>query len=122
MTYNLSFDQFLLITECVCTISGKGSPTWWEHLRTLVGGQLPQGEENLIIFEIRSVTNPHLVAGWRGGMGVFTDSYIKPVEQLPTQNQLVEKEVEMLSYTVAGYIYQRPYKTYVHTWCPSTVP
>ena len=32
-----------------------------EHLRTLVGGQLPQGEGNLLIFEIRSVTNPHLV-------------------------------------------------------------
>ena len=35
-----------------------------EHLRTLVGGQLPQGEGNLLIFEIRSVTNPHLVPGW----------------------------------------------------------
>ena len=35
-----------------------------EHLRTLVVGQLPQGEGNLLIFEIRSVTNPHLVPGW----------------------------------------------------------
>lgn len=35
----------------------------FEHLRTLVGGQLPQGEGNLLMF----VTNPHLVQGWGGG-------------------------------------------------------
>ena len=32
--------------------------------RDLVSGQLPQGEGNWLIFEIRSVKNPHLVPGW----------------------------------------------------------
>ena len=45
------------------------SPTWWEHLRTLTGGQLPQGLGNLLIFAIRFATNPHLVPGWGGGGG-----------------------------------------------------
>ena len=45
-------------------ISGKEGPTRSEHLRTLVGGLLPQGERNLLMFEIRSVTNPHLVPAW----------------------------------------------------------
>jgi len=36
-------------------------------LRTLVGGQHPQSEGNLLIFEIRFVTNHHLVSGWGGG-------------------------------------------------------
>ena len=38
-----------------------------EHLRTLVSGQLPQGQGNLLIFAIRFATNPHLVPGWGGG-------------------------------------------------------
>lgn len=38
-----------------------------------VGGQLPQGEGNLLIFEIRFVTNHHLVSGWGGG---YIDSCI----------------------------------------------
>ena len=29
----------------------------------LVGGQLTQGQENLSIFEMRFLTNPHLVPG-----------------------------------------------------------
>ena len=66
--------DFLPILMNVCLlISGKGGPTWWEHLRTLVGGQLPQEEGNLLISEIRYVTNPHLVPG-RGG--VYVDSCI----------------------------------------------
>ena len=44
-------------------------PTWWEHLRTLIGAQLPQGLGNLFIFAIRFATNPHLVPGWGGGGG-----------------------------------------------------
>ena len=43
-----------------------------EHLRTLVSGQLPQGQGNLLIFAIRFASNPRLVPGW----GVYIDSCI----------------------------------------------
>ena len=65
MTYNILIPvDIFLITECVCIISGKGGPTLWEHLRALVGGQLPQDEGNLLILKIRFGTNPNLVSGW----------------------------------------------------------
>ena len=46
----------------------------------MLGGQLPQGEGSLLISEIRFVTNTYLVLGWRGGMGVYIDSYITSMD------------------------------------------
>ena len=57
-------------------VVGETAGIRWELLRTLIGGQLPQVQGNLLIFDIWFATNPHLVPGWGGG-GVYIDSCIK---------------------------------------------
>ena len=70
-----SYEWFFKILRTVlsCTLLAfqapnprSQAPTWLEHLRTLVGGQLPQGQGNLSIF-VGLQQIPTLSCGWGWG-------------------------------------------------------